>query len=59
MAKATPTNPSLWSRAKSEAKKKFKVSNGQVHSGKAHGKTSKRLYHLKDLSAASKKKAKK
>ena len=25
MAKATPTNPSLWSRAKTEAKKKFKV----------------------------------
>ena len=25
MAKATPTKPALWSRAKSEAKKKFKV----------------------------------
>jgi len=36
-----------------------KMPNGQMHSGKAHGKTSKRLYHLKDLSAASKKKAKK
>ncbi len=25
MAKAIPTKPALWSRAKSEAKKKFKV----------------------------------
>ncbi len=25
MAKATPTNPSLWSKAKAAAKKKFKV----------------------------------
>lgn len=25
MAKSTPTNPALWSRAKAAAKKKFKV----------------------------------
>ncbi len=30
--------------------------NGQVHSGKTHGKTSKRLYHFGDLSATAKKK---
>ena len=36
-----------------------KMPNGQVHSGTTPGKTSKRLYHFKDLSVASKKKAKK
>jgi hypothetical protein len=33
--------------------------NGEVHSGKSHGKTSKRLYHFSDLSATAKKKARK
>lgn len=33
-----------------------KMPNGEVHSGKTHGKNSKRLYHLKDLSATAKKK---
>jgi len=36
-----------------------KMPNGQVHSGKTHGKNSKRLFHFKDLSEASKKKARK
>ena len=35
-----------------------KMPNGQVHSGKSHGKTSKRLFHFSDLSATAKKKAK-
>ena len=35
-----------------------KMPNGQVHSGKSHGKTSKRLYHFGDLSATAKKKPK-
>ena len=35
-----------------------KMPNGEVHSGKSHGKTSKRLYHFGDLSATAKKKAK-
>ena len=34
-----------------------KMPNGEVHSGKTHGKNSKKLYHLKDLSATAKKKA--
>ena len=34
-----------------------KMPNGEVHSGKTHGKTSVRLYHLKDLSAKAKEKA--
>tara|TARA_R100001510_G_scaffold9615_1_gene7383 strand:+ start:487 stop:672 length:186 start_codon:yes stop_codon:yes gene_type:complete len=34
-----------------------KMPNGHLHSGKTHGKTSKRLYHFKDLSAAAKKRA--
>ena len=33
--------------------------NGQVHSGKTHGKNSKRLYHFAELSATAKKKARK
>jgi hypothetical protein len=36
-----------------------KMPNGEVHSGKSHGKTSKRLYHFSDLSATAKKKARK
>lgn len=36
-----------------------KMPNGQLHSGKTHGKTSKRLYHFNELSATAKKKAKK
>ena len=28
--------------------------NGQLHSGKSHGKTSKRLFHLGDLSKTAK-----
>jgi len=35
-----------------------KMPNGQLHSGKTHGKTSKRLVHFKDLSAKAKKVAK-
>tara|TARA_B100000902_G_C26939848_1_gene730464 strand:+ start:302 stop:472 length:171 start_codon:yes stop_codon:yes gene_type:complete len=35
-----------------------KMANGQLHTGKTHTKTSKRLFHFKDLSAAAKKKAK-
>jgi hypothetical protein len=34
-----------------------KMPNGQLHSGKAHGKTSQRLYHLSELSVTAKKKA--
>ena len=34
-----------------------KMPNGEVHSGKSHGKTSKRLYHFGDLSDTAKKKA--
>ena len=34
-----------------------KMPNGQLHSGKTHGKSSQRLYHLKDLSATAHKKA--
>ena len=34
-----------------------KMANGQVHSGKSHGKTSKRLFHFGDLSETAKKKA--
>jgi len=33
-----------------------KMPNGQLHSGKTHGKTSKRLFHLNELSATAKKK---
>jgi len=36
-----------------------KMPNGQVHSGKKHGKNSKQLFHFNDLSAAAKKKANK
>ena len=32
--------------------------NGDLHSGKTHGKTSVKLYHFKDLSKTAKKKAK-
>jgi len=35
-----------------------KMPNGQLHSGKTHGKNSKRLFHLKELSATAQKKAK-
>ena len=35
-----------------------KMPNGQLHSGKTHGKNSKRLFHFKELSATAKKKAK-
>jgi len=35
-----------------------KMPNGELHSGKTHGKNSKRLYHFGDLSATAKKKAK-
>ena len=34
-----------------------KMPNGQVHTGAKHSKTSKRLFHFKDLSATAKKKA--
>lgn len=34
-----------------------KMPNGQLHSGKIHGKTSKRLYHFGELSKAAKKTA--
>ena len=34
-----------------------KMPNGQLHSGKTHGKTSKRLYHFGELSDTAKKKA--
>lgn len=36
-----------------------KMPNGQLHSGKTHGKTSQRLYHFADLSDTAKKKARK
>ena len=36
-----------------------KMPNGQLHSGKTHGKTSKRLYHFGDLSKTAKAKARK
>ncbi len=36
-----------------------KMPNGQLHSGKTHGKTSKRLFHLGDLSKTAKVKARK
>ena len=36
-----------------------KMPNDQVHSGKIHSKNSKRLFHLRELSATAKKKAKK
>ena len=35
-----------------------KMPNGDLHSGKTHGKTSVKLYHFKDLSNRAKKKAK-
>ena len=62
MAKSVPTNPALWSRAKTAAKKKHKggshkMPNGDIHSGKTHGKTSKKLYHFSELSKTAKKKA--
>jgi len=34
-----------------------KMPNGDLHSGKTHGKTSKKLFHLKELSKAAQKKA--
>ena len=36
-----------------------KMPDGSLHSGKTHGKTSVKLFHLKDLSAKAKAKAKK
>ena len=36
-----------------------KMPNGETHSGKTHGKTSKKLFHFKDLSETAKKKARK
>ena len=36
-----------------------KMADGTLHSGKGHTKTSVKLFHLKDLSATAKKKAKK
>ena len=38
--------------------KMHKMPNGQLHSGKTHGKTSVRLFHFNELSATAKKKAK-
>ena len=38
--------------------KSHKMADGTLHSGKTHTKTSVKLYHLKDLSATAKKKAK-
>ena len=35
-----------------------KMPNGQLHTGKTHGKTSERLFHFKDLSKKAKLKAK-
>jgi len=32
-----------------------KMPNGQIHTGKTHGKTSKQVVHFKDLSARAKK----
>ena len=34
-----------------------KMPNGQLHSGKTHGKNSKRLYHFSELSETAMKKA--
>ena len=34
-----------------------KMANGQLHTGKGHSKTSKKLFHLSDLSVTAKKKA--
>tara|TARA_R100001460_G_scaffold35561_3_gene68363 strand:- start:171 stop:347 length:177 start_codon:yes stop_codon:yes gene_type:complete len=34
-----------------------KMPNGQLHSGKTHGKNSKRLYHFSELNETAKKKA--
>tara|TARA_R110002096_G_scaffold238518_5_gene429968 strand:+ start:790 stop:963 length:174 start_codon:yes stop_codon:yes gene_type:complete len=34
-----------------------KMPNGSLHSGKTHGKTSVKLFHLKELSDSAKKKA--
>jgi hypothetical protein len=34
-----------------------KMPNGEVHSGKTHGKTSVKLFHLKDLSKKAQEKA--
>jgi len=34
-----------------------KMPNGEIHSGKAHGKTSVKLFHYKDLSKKAKEKA--
>ena len=36
-----------------------KMPNGQIHTGKTHGKTSKQVVHFKDLSMRAKKVAKK
>ena len=36
-----------------------KMPDGSLHSGKTHGKTSVKLFHLKDLSDMAKKKARK
>jgi len=36
-----------------------RMPNGQIHSGKTHGRTSKRLYHFSQLSMTAKKKARK
>jgi|TARA_B110000967_G_C18370031_1_gene310084 hypothetical protein len=36
-----------------------KMPDGSLHSGKTHGKTSVKLFHLKDLSDTAKKKARK
>ena len=36
-----------------------KMPNGQLHSGSKHNKSSKRLYHFKDLSEKAKAKARK
>jgi hypothetical protein len=38
--------------------KSHKMADGVLHSGKTHTKTSVKLFHLKDLSATAKKKAK-
>jgi hypothetical protein len=36
-----------------------KMPNGQLHSGKTHGKTSQRLFHYRELSKSAKEVAKK
>jgi len=36
-----------------------RMPNGTLHTGKTHGKTSKRLFHFAQLSATAKKKARK